>query len=147
MDNEDEPISSGTNVMTTTIAPNHFLLSTYKENIRSHIDHHHDGHSTTITTNINGIIKTMTSSYKCCLCRKIVDDATLTCPKCVNTGRFCPSKHDTCSYKRRQTLANMLNSNDYEEFQQYSTKYSINTPAHLQYEWVSFSIEFISSLF
>ncbi|CAF2421952.1 unnamed protein product [Rotaria sp. Silwood2] len=72
------------------------------------------------------------SSYKCCLCRKLVDDATLTCAKCVNTGRFCPSKHDTCSNKRRQTLISVLNLNDYEEFQEYSNKYSIHTPAHLQ---------------
>jgi hypothetical protein len=130
MDTEDEPnlsnfFSSPSNVMTTTIAPNHFLLSTYN---RPNIDNP----LLALNTNIQGTIKTSTSSYKCCLCRKIVDDATLTCAKCVNTGRFCPSKHDTCSNKRRQTLANMLNSNDYEEFQQYSTKCSLNTPAHLQ---------------
>jgi hypothetical protein len=134
MDTEDEPnlnnlFPSPSNVMTTTIAPNHFLLSTYKENLRTNIDNH----LSALNMNTHGNIKTSTSSsYKCCLCRKIVDDATLTCGKCVNTGRFCPSKHDTCSNKRRQTLSNMLNSNDYEEFQQYSTKHSINTPAHLQ---------------
>ncbi|CAF0884523.1 unnamed protein product [Rotaria sp. Silwood1] len=137
MDSEDEPNSNGlcsppSNVMTQTIAPNHFLLSTYKENIRSNIDIHNDDHSSTVSMNIDENIKKNISSYKCCLCRKIVDDATLTCAKCVNTGRFCPSKHDSCSNKRRQTLTNMLNSNDYEEFQQYSNKYSINTPAHLQ---------------
>jgi hypothetical protein len=137
MDADDEPNLSGLfpsppNVMTTTIAPNHFLLSTYKENLRTNIDNHHDHHLTTLSMNLHGNIKTNASSYKCCLCRKIVDDATLTCAKCVNTGRFCPSKHDSCSNKRRQTLANMLNANDYEEFQQYSNKYSINTPAHLQ---------------
>ena len=136
MDTEDEPnancLLSPSNVMTTTIAPNHFLLSTYKENNRTNIDNHHDSHLSALTMNLHGHIKTSTASYKCCLCRKIVDDATLTCTKCVNTGRFCPSKHDTCSNKRRQTLANMLNSNDYEEFQQNSNKYSINTPPHLQ---------------
>ncbi|CAF0841091.1 unnamed protein product [Rotaria sordida] len=137
MDSEDEPNSNGLcspplNVMTQTIAPNDFLLSTYKENIRSNIDNHNDDNLATVSMNIHGNTKTSISSYKCCLCRKIVDDATLTCAKCVNTGRFCPSKHDTCSNKRRQTLINMLNSNDYEEFQQYSNKYSINTPAHLQ---------------
>jgi hypothetical protein len=133
MDTEDESISSPSNVMTTTIAPNHFLLSTYKENLRTNIDNHHEHYLSALHMHIHGNIKTNTSSsYKCCLCRKIVDDATLTCAKCVNTGRFCPSKHDTCSNKRRQILANMLNSTDYEEFQQYSNKYSINTPAHLQ---------------
>jgi hypothetical protein len=137
MDTEDEPNSNGlfptsSNVMTTTIAPNHFLLSTYKENIRNNIDHHNDGYLSALTMHMHGNIKTSTSSYKCCLCRKIVDDATLTCAKCVNSGRFCPSKHDTCSHKRRQTLANMLNTNDHAEFQHYSTKHSINTPSHLQ---------------
>jgi hypothetical protein len=137
MDPEDESnngnnsFPSSSNVMTTTIAPNHFLLSTYKENLRTNIDNP----SSSIHMNIHGQIKTSTSSsssYKCCLCRKIVDDATLTCAKCVNTGRFCPAKHDTCSNKRRQVLMNMLNINDQEEFQQYSNKYSINTPPHLQ---------------
>ncbi|CAF3698911.1 unnamed protein product [Rotaria sp. Silwood1] len=93
---------------------------------------HNDDHLKVVSINIHGNIKTSISSYKCCLCRKLVDDATLTCAKCVNTGRFCPSKHDTCSNERRQILINMLMSNDYEEFQQYSKKYSINTPAHLQ---------------
>src|SRR4051794_30059560 len=125
MDTEDEPNVNNSypcpsNVMTTTIAPNHFLLSTYKENLRTNIDNHHDNHLSALHMNLHGNIKTSTSTHKCCLCRKIVDDATLTCAKCVNTGRFCPSKHDTCSNKRRQTLANMLNSNDYEEFQNYS---------------------------
>jgi hypothetical protein len=134
MDTEDESnncnnlFPSSSNVMTTTIAPNHFLLSTYKENLRTNIDNQ----LSPIHMNNHGQIKTSTSSYKCCLCRKIVDDVTLTCAKCVNTGQFCPSKHDTCSNKRRQVLANMLNANDQEEFQQYSNKYSINTPPHLQ---------------
>lgn len=138
MDNEDEPNVSGlypstNNVMTTTIAPNHFLLSTYRDNLRTNVDNHQDGSLSAMMMNLHGNIKTSTSSsYKCCLCRKIVDDATLTCAKCVNTGRFCPSRHDTCSNKRRQILANMLNANDSTEFQQYSTKHSINTPPHLQ---------------
>ncbi|UJR21103.1 hypothetical protein I4U23_024203 [Adineta vaga] len=141
MDNDDEPnltnlYPSATNVMTTTIAPNHFLLSTYRDNLRTNIDNHHDSHLAPLMMNIHGNVKTnlssSSSSYKCCLCRKIVDDATLTCAKCVNTGRFCPSRHDTCSNKRRQVLANMLNSNDQIEFQQYSNKHSINTPPHLQ---------------
>ncbi|CAF0968761.1 unnamed protein product [Adineta steineri] len=134
MDTEDETnlISSPINVMTTTIAPNHFLLSTYKENLRTNIDNNPDDHLSALMMNIHGNMKINPLSYKCCLCRKIVDDASLTCTKCVNTGHFCPSKHDTCSHKRRQTLANMLNSNDYEEFQQYSNKHSINTPPHLQ---------------
>ncbi|CAF0839924.1 unnamed protein product [Adineta ricciae] len=138
MDNEDEPNSNGlypstNNVMTTTIAPNHFLLSTYRDNLRTNIDTHQDGPLSAMMMNLHGNIKaTTSSSYKCCLCRKIVDDATLTCAKCVNTGEFCPSRHDTCSNKRRQILANMLNTNDYAEFQQYSTKHSINTPPHLQ---------------
>ncbi len=134
MDPEDESnnnnnsFPSSSNLMTTTIAPNHFLLSTYKENLRTNID----TPLSSIHINIHGHIKTSTSSYKCCLCRKIVDDATLTCAKCVNTGRFCPAKHDTCSNKRRQVLTNMLNPSDQEEFQQYSNKYAINTPPHLQ---------------
>jgi hypothetical protein len=139
MDNDDEPItpdgfySSPSNVMTTTFAPNHFLLSTYKDNQRLTNDSHHDYQCKTQMNTLHGTYRhSLSLSYKCCLCRKIVDDATLTCAKCVNTGRFCPSKHDTCSNKRRQTLVNMLNAIDKEEFYQYSNKYSINTPAHLQ---------------
>jgi len=113
------------NPMTTTIAPNHFLLSTYDKNVRSY-------HSSQLHLNQSGHQKSNTSSYKCCLCRKIVDDATLTCAKCVNTGQFCPPKHDTCSNKRRQLLASLLNSIDYEEFQQFSAKNSLNNPPHLQ---------------
>lgn len=133
MDPEDEINSNNSfpsplNLMTTTIAPNHFLLSTYKENLRTNIDNP----LLSLHMNMHGHPKHNSSSYKCCLCRKIVDDVTLTCAKCVNTGRFCPSKHDTCANKRRQALANMLNSNDYEEFQQYSNKLSLNTPPHLQ---------------
>lgn len=139
MDNDEEPHSpqgfspSPGNVMTTTIAPNHFLLSTDRENLRANLDSHLDYHfrnvaSATHSTNRSG----PSCSYKCCLCRKIIDDPTLTCAKCVNAGQFCPSKHDSCSHKRRQTLASMLNSSDQEEFQQYSSKLAINTPAHLQ---------------
>ncbi|CAF4413683.1 unnamed protein product [Rotaria socialis] len=138
MDTDDDQsspdiYSAQPNVMTTTVAPNQFLLSTYKENIRANIDNDIDDHLAAVSMSILGNIKLSTSSsYKCCLCRKIVDDATLTCAKCVNTGRFCPLKHDNCSNKRRQALANMLNSSDFEEFQQYSNKYSINSPPHLQ---------------
>ena len=134
MDPEDETntgnhsIPSSSNLMTTTIAPNHFLISTYKENLRTTTDNP----LLSIHLNPHGQMKSSSSTYKCCLCRKIVDDATLTCAKCVNTGRFCPAKHDTCSNKRRQVLANMLNVKDQEEFQQYSNKYAINTPPHLQ---------------
>lgn len=137
MDIDDDSSSIGvstssSHLMTTTSAPNYFLLSTYKENIPTSMDHSGDNPSGALSMNMIGHLKTSTSSYKCCLCRKIVDDATLTCAKCVNTGQFCHSKHDTCSHKRRQTLMNMLNLSDYEEFVQYTNKYSINTPAHLQ---------------
>lgn len=136
MDNEDEVNSPGLsplslNLMTATIAPNHFLLSTYKENTHTHTDDNDDNLSG-ISMNIHGNIKANTSSYKCCLCRKIVDDATLTCAKCVNTGRFCPSKHNFCSSKRRQVLVDMLNSSDKAEFQEFSNKHAINTASHLQ---------------
>ncbi|CAM4742828.1 unnamed protein product [Rotaria magnacalcarata] len=131
--NSPDIYSPQPNVMTTTIAPNQFLFSTYRDNIRANIDNDIDDHLAAVSMNILGNIKLSTSSsYKCCLCRKIVDDATLTCAKCVNTGRFCPLKHDNCSNKRRQALANMLTSSDFEEFQQYSNKYSINSPPHLQ---------------
>ena len=83
-------------------------------------------------------MKTNITLSKCCLCRNIVDDSRWICLNCVNTGRFCPSKHDTCSNKRRKTLENMLNANDLEEFRQYSNKYSINELAHLQYEFIEY---------
>ena len=117
MDPDDQ-----SNIMTTTIAPNHFLLSTNMDN------NQYDDH---LTAHLMNIHKTNTSSYKCCLCRKIVDDTTLTCAKCVNKGQFCSSKHDLCSTKQRQILVNMLNLNDKEEFQQYSNKSSNNKLTHL----------------
>ena len=133
MDPDDEPtipnsLYPSSNVMTTTIAPNHFLLSIYKENPRPNIDNL----TSPFHLNVHGHLRSNAATYKCSLCRKLVDDAMFTCAKCVNTGRFCPSKHDTCSSKRRQTLANLLNRTDQEEFQQYSHKFSINSPAHLQ---------------
>lgn len=122
-DDEGNPPNTSSNVMTATIAPNHFHLSIYKENHRPNIDNHLNSHEP---------MRTSMATYKCCLCRKLTDGAMLTCAKCVNTGRFCPSKHDTCSNKRRQALVNMLNRTDQEEFQQYSNKLSLNSPAHLQ---------------
>jgi hypothetical protein len=137
MDHEEEGVANGLfpsspNVMTTTIAPDHFLLSTYKENLRTTSESHHDTYPRTLSSHTHGHMKASPSTYKCCLCRKIVDDATLTCAPCVNTGRFCPSKHDTCSSKRRQALVNMLNPDDQQEFQQYTDKHAINTPPHFQ---------------
>ena len=139
MDNDEELNSppglypSPCNVMTTTVAPNHFLLSTYKENHRTNGDSHLDYHNRSVTGVLHSTHRAGPScSYKCCLCRKMVDDATLTCAKCVNTGRFCPSRHDNCSNKRRQMLASLLNTSDQDEFHQHSNKFSINTPAHFQ---------------
>ena len=131
MDPDDEgnpPNNLSSNVMTATIAPNHFHLSIYKENHRPNIENHFSP----FHVNLHEPMRTSMATYKCCLCRKFSDGAMVTCAKCVNTGRFCPSKHDTCSSKRRQALVNMLNRADQEEFQQYSNKLSINSPAHLQ---------------
>jgi hypothetical protein len=106
MDNDDESPCTPT--------PNHFLLSTYKENFFENMNQ----------TKINENLKII--SYKCCLCRKIHDNPILTCSICVNTGQFDSSKHETCSNKRREMLLSMLNKNDYEEFQQYSNNNKSN---------------------
>ena len=132
MENDDEATILN-NVMTTTIAPNHFLLSTYKENVRCQLDNPLDSHFKVPTSPLHvGHRPICHATYKCSLCRKISDDQIFTCSKCVNTGLFCSSRHDTCSTKRRQTLVNMLNSTDQDEFLQRSTKLAIYTPAHLQ---------------
>jgi len=101
MDNDDE-----------TPSPDNFLLSHDKENIPQ---------------NMNETLKS-TSSYQCHLCRKHLENSTLTCSECVNKGQFYSSKHDTRLNNRREFLLNMLNKDDYEEFQQYSS----NTSIHLQ---------------
>jgi len=92
-----------------TSLPNHFLLSTYKENI-----------------SMNANQTKIDLRYKCRLCRKIRDNPILTCSNCVNTGQFCSSKHDKCTIKQREFLLKLLNKNNYEEFQQYSTNQSIH---------------------
>lgn len=139
MENDDETSNSpgllgfSNNVMTTTIAPNHFLLSTYKENVRAQPDNSLDYHFKVPTSPLHGIPHPISNlTYKCLLCRKIREEPTLTCSKCVNVGRFCSSRHDTCSTKRRQTLVNMLNSTDQDEFHRIATKISIFSPPHLQ---------------
>ncbi|CAF0741841.1 unnamed protein product [Adineta steineri] len=66
--------------------------------------------------------------YKCHSCRKIQDNPILTCSECVNTGQFCSSKHEIHANKRREFLLNMLNKNDYEEFQQHSNSKSNQLP-------------------
>jgi hypothetical protein len=106
MDNDDE--------FSCSSSPNHFLISTYKENVPMN------------ERRINENNFKSLYSYQCCLCRKIFDNPILTCTNCVNTGQFCSSKHETCSNKRREILSNMLNQNDYEEYQIYLTDKSIH---------------------
>jgi hypothetical protein len=106
MDNDDdEPLIFST--------PNHFLLTTYKENTRIYVN------QTKINENGKSVL-----SYKRHLCQKTNRNAILTCSKCVNTGQFCSSKHELCSNKRREFLLKILNKNDYEEFQQSSSNKS-----------------------
>ncbi|CAF1369706.1 unnamed protein product, partial [Didymodactylos carnosus] len=102
--------NTNTNLMTTTVissAPNHFLLSSYKDN------------STLLSTNC----------YKCYLCKKITDDCLLTCANCVNNGKFCHSKHENCSNTRRNTYIKLLNSIDLDEYHQRKTN---SAQIHLQ---------------
>ena len=137
MDNDDESLGYfPSSIMTTTVAPDHFLLSTYRENGPSSADYSSDSPNRTCYSNQHGSRRlNPLSNYKCCLCRKIADDGKVICATCVNTGRFCSSKHNTCSNVRRQALVNMLSPMNQEEFHQFSSKLSINTPPHLQYEW------------
>ena len=86
MDNDDD--------LSNISSPNHFLLSTYKENL---------------SLNETTINDSSEPKYKCHLCRKAFKDPILTCSNCVNKGEFCSSKHATCSHKQREDLFNLLN--------------------------------------
>ncbi len=101
MDNDDDSSCPPT--------PNDFLLSIYKENLSVNMPQ----------TKLDENLKIL--PYKCCLCRKIHDNPILICSTCVNAGQYCSSKHEICSNKRREILLSMLNKNDYDEFQQYSS--------------------------
>lgn len=105
--NDDESLSA--------LTPNHFSLSVYKENPSVNMNQ----------IKINENLKT-TLSYKCCLCQKTRDNPILTCSTCVHKGQFCSSTHEKCSNKQRKIFTNMLNKNDYEEFQQYPTNESMH---------------------